>query len=70
MEVGYEGLGCKRFMVSPFAGTLLRIALLREIDGRPVREGCVFQPVGRQQHLATGRVQEFGTSMCFQIQWL
>src|SRR5215208_6166328 len=39
MEVGYERRGCERFMVSPFAGTLLRIALLREIDGRPVREG-------------------------------
>ena len=51
MEVGYEGLGCKRFMVSPFAGTLLRIALLREIDGCPNREGRVLQPVGSQQHI-------------------
>ena len=44
MEVGYERRGCKRFMVSPFAGTLLRFALLREMDGRPVREGRVFHP--------------------------
>ena len=49
MEVGNERLGCKRFMVSPFAGTLLRIALLREIDGCPDREGRGLQPIGRQQ---------------------
>ncbi len=51
MEEGYERRGCKRFMVSPFAGTLLRIVLLREIDGRPVRECRVLQPGGRQQRL-------------------
>jgi hypothetical protein len=49
MEVGYERRGCKRFMVSPFAGTLLRIALFREIDACPGREGRVLQPVGSQQ---------------------
>src|SRR5829696_8506918 len=41
MEVGNERLECTRFMVSPFASTL-RIALLREIDGRPRAARAVF----------------------------